>query len=110
MSARLPVSPRQVFRSGHVSRPGAILLDLNMPGTDGRDVLTEIKADEELRVIPVIVLTTSSHEKDIEGCYRAGANSYMRKPVDMKRFIDAVCLMSEYWFCITILPKPAEGE
>ena len=67
-------------------RPYLILLDLNLPGTDGREVLEEIKRDTELKTIPVIVLTTSSDEKDIENCYQAGANSYIQKPVDLRGF------------------------
>ena len=64
--------------------PGVILLDLNLPGTDGREVLAEIKSDESLKNIPVIVLTTSTDERDIGGCYQAGANSYVRKPVNCR--------------------------
>ena len=65
-------------------RPGLILLDLNLPGTDGREVLAQVKSDAQLRTIPVIVLTTSADERDIEGCYRAGANSYIQKPVSLE--------------------------
>ena len=62
-------------------RPSMILLDLNMPGTDGRDVLTEIKSDASLKTIPVVILTTSTEERDVEACYAAGANSFVQKPV-----------------------------
>ena len=89
-------------------RPGVILLDLNMPGTDGYEVLAEIKSDEDLKVIPVVVLTTSSNESDIERCYRAGANSYVRKPVNLESFMDAVHRLAEYWFAINILPRAWE--
>src|ERR671918_2637248 len=68
-------------------RPGIILLDLNLPGTDGREVLQEIKKSSRLARIPVIVLTTSSDERDIQACYRAGANSYVQKPVDLEGFM-----------------------
>ena len=86
-------------------RPGIILLDLNLPGTDGRDVLHEIKTAEALRGIPVIVLTTSSDKRDIEACYRAGANSYIQKPVDLEGFIEAIQRLHDYWFEVVILPK-----
>ena len=82
-----------------------ILLDLNLPGTDGRDVLAEIKRDEHLKLIPVVVLTTSSDERDIEKCYQAGANSYMKKPVDLGGFVSAIQRLKDYWFEIVILPK-----
>ena len=86
-------------------RPGVILLDLNMPGTDGREVLTQIKQDPNLHNIPVIVLTTSDDERDIDGCYRDGANSYIQKPVDLPKFIEAIQRLSDYWFEIVLLPK-----
>jgi CheY-like chemotaxis protein len=88
-------------------RPGMILLDLNMPGTDGREVLSEIKADEKLRQIPVIVLTTSADERDIQVCYRDGANSYIQKPVDMKGFLESIQRLVDYWYHIVLLPKGA---
>jgi CheY-like chemotaxis protein len=88
-------------------RPGVILLDLNLPGTDGRDVLAEVKADAALKAIPVIVLTTSSDERDVAGCYQAGANSYVQKPVSLERFFLAVQRLKEYWFEVVILPRPA---
>jgi CheY-like chemotaxis protein len=87
------------------SRPDLILLDLNLPGTDGREVLEEIKKDPKLRTIPVIVLTTSSDEKDIEKCYQAGANSYIQKPVDLQGFFEAVQRLKDFWFEVAILPK-----
>lgn len=86
-------------------RPGMILLDLNMPGTDGREVLEEIKADEALKKIPVIVLTTSSDERDIESCYLSGANSYIQKPVDMPGFVQAVQRLVDYWYQIVLFPR-----
>jgi CheY-like chemotaxis protein len=86
-------------------RPGLILLDLNMPGTDGRETLIEIKADGELRKIPVIVLTTSTDRRDIDACYMAGANSYVKKPVDLSNFLDAIRRLKDYWFEIVILPR-----
>jgi two-component system, response regulator len=86
-------------------RPGVILLDLNLPGTDGRQVLSEIKKSEHLHDIPVVVLTTSSDERDISACYRAGANSYIQKPVDVDGFMKAIERLNGYWFEVVILPK-----
>jgi len=87
------------------SLPGLILLDLNLPRVDGREVLSRIKGDPELRRIPVIVLTTSADERDIQGCYRIGANSYIKKPVDMEGFLRAVQRLKDYWFEVVILPR-----
>ncbi|MDP9121117.1 MAG: response regulator [Acidobacteriota bacterium] len=86
-------------------RPGIVLLDLNLPGTDGRQVLEEIKGDDNLKEIPVIVLTTSSDERDVAACYRAGANSYVQKPVDLDGFMRAIERLNGYWFEVVILPK-----
>jgi two-component system, response regulator len=88
-----------------VLRPGIILLDLNLPGTDGREVLAELKATEALKSIPVVVLTTSSDDRDVEACYRAGASSYIQKPVNMDGFLKAIQQLAGYWFEIVILPK-----
>ena len=86
-------------------RPGVILLDLNLPGTDGREVLSDIKADPALQQIPVIVLTTSSDDRDVDACYRAGASSYIQKPVDLEGFMKAIERLNDYWFEVVILPK-----
>ncbi len=86
-------------------RPGVILLDLNLPGTDGREVLTEIKKHDQLRHIPVIVLTTSNDQRDVEACYQAGANSYIQKPVDMDGFLKAIERLNGYWFEVVVLPR-----
>lgn len=86
-------------------RPGVILLDLNLPGTDGREVLSEIKADPGLKQIPVVVLTTSRDERDVDACYKAGASSYIQKPVDLDGFIKAIERLNGYWFEVVILPK-----
>jgi len=90
---------------GKAPRPSIILLDLNLPGTDGREVLRIIKADPDLQKIPVIVLTTSNAEQDIEQCYEAGANSYVQKPVDLVGFIQSIARLTDYWFNVSILPK-----
>ena len=97
-----------LFRRGDhadAPRPGVILLDLNLPGTDGREVLAEMKSDPELRQIPVIVLTTSSDERDVSACYSAGASSYIQKPVDLDGFMRAIERLNDYWFEVVILPK-----
>ena len=86
-------------------RPGIILLDLNLPGTDGREVLAEIRGDRNLKNVPVVVLTTSRDDRDVETCYKIGANSYIQKPVDLEGFVKAITRLKEYWFEIVILPK-----
>ncbi|MDF1759460.1 MAG: response regulator [Coxiellaceae bacterium] len=96
---------RNEYANKNIKRPNVILLDLNLPGTDGRQVLEKIKADNELRKIPVIILTTSNNEKDIDFCYERGANSYVQKPVDPLKFIEAVQRLKDYWFEIVVLPK-----
>lgn len=90
--------------------PSIILLDLNLPGTNGREVLRQIKSSDELKNIPVIVLTTSDDKRDIEECYNLGSNSYIQKPVDFEKFIDAVQLIKNYWFEVVILPKKGKGS
>jgi CheY-like chemotaxis protein len=100
-----------LFRRGEFSEPGVapqpgiILLDLNLPGLDGRDILRLIKEDPKLRKIPVIVLTTSNAAQDIEQCYQDGANSYVQKPVDLQNFFLAIARLKDFWFEIAILPK-----
>jgi CheY-like chemotaxis protein len=85
-------------------RPGIILLDLNLPGTDGRETLREIKRAEGLRSIPVIVLTTSADDRDVDACYRDGANSYVQKPVDLGGFARALRVLRDYWLETALLP------
>ena len=97
-----------LFRRGEfadVPRPGVVLLDLNLPGTDGREVLAEIKENPELKQIPVIVLTTSSDDRDVSACYKAGASSYIQKPVDLEGFMRAIERLNDYWFEVVILPR-----
>lgn len=86
------------------ARPGIILLDLNMPGIDGRRVLEKIKGDPELRSIPVIVMTNSDDQRDIDECYRIGANTYIVKPLNWASFFEAMSRLREYWFEIAVLP------
>jgi len=85
-------------------RPDAILLDLNLPRKDGREVLAEIKADERLKRIPVVVLTTSQAEQDIVKAYDLSANCYITKPVNLDQFIAVVRAVGEFWFSIVRLP------
>lgn len=84
--------------------PGLVLLDLNLPGTDGREVLTEIKQNARLKQIPIVVLTTSSNPKDIQACYQYGVNSYMLKPTDIEQLKTSVRLFVDYWFKVAVLP------
>jgi two-component system response regulator len=86
-------------------RPDLILLDLNLPKKDGREVLTEIKSDENLRNIPVVVLTTSKAEQDILKAYSLHANCYITKPVDLDQFISVVESIEDFWFSIVKLPR-----
>jgi len=85
-------------------RPNLVLLDLNLPRKDGRQVLAELKADEDLRRIPVVVLTTSQAEQDILRSYDLHANCYITKPVDLDRFISVVRSIEEYWCSVVTLP------
>jgi CheY-like chemotaxis protein len=85
-------------------RPGLILLDLNLPRRDGREVLAELKADPELRVIPVVVLTTSEAEEDILRSYSLHANAYVSKPVDFDRFIDVIRQIDDFFVTVVKLP------
>jgi CheY-like chemotaxis protein len=90
--------------------PGIILLDLNMPRKDGREALAEIKADASLREIPVVVLTTSKDEADIQRTYELGANSFISKPVTHTALIDVMRSLSQYWFEIVELPTDPLGR
>ena len=85
-------------------RPDLILLDLNLPRMDGREVLAEVKADPELRSIPVVVLTTSQAEEDILHSYDLHANAYVTKPVDFNRFIEVVRQIDEFFVTVVKLP------
>ncbi|GAB2533411.1 response regulator [Rufibacter soli] len=86
--------------------PGLILLDLNMPRKDGREALKEIKSDEHLRVIPVVVLTTSKAEEDILRTYDLGVSSFITKPVTFVALVDVMKTLTKYWFEIVELPTP----
>jgi len=86
------------------ARPDLILLDLNLPKKDGREVLAEIKADEDLKRIPVVILTTSQAEEDILRTYDLHANCYVTKPVDLEQFLTVVRSIEDYWLAIVKLP------
>jgi CheY-like chemotaxis protein len=94
--------------SVHAPRPGIILLDLNMPKKNGREALAEIKADESLRRIPIVVLTTSSDEQDVLSTYDLGANSFITKPVTFGGLVDVMRAWGRYWFEIVDLPNGTE--
>jgi len=96
---------RDKYREAELSpRPGLILLDLNMPKKDGREVLRDIRARAELRRIPVVVLTTSRADTDIERIYELGANSFISKPVQFDELVNVMRMLSQYWFKTVELP------
>lgn len=88
----------------HSPRPDLILLDLNLPGMDGRDLLANIKNDPDLKRIPVVILTTSKHEEDVFKSYDLHANAYITKPVDMDQFVHVVKSVEDFWLSIVTLP------
>ena len=87
--------------------PGLMLLDLNLPRMDGREVLAEVKGDPELRDIPVIILTTSSAPSDVSLAYDRGANAFVRKPLGMDRLIEAAAAIRDFWLRTATLPSEA---
>lgn len=93
----------------HAPRPDVILLDLNLPKMDGREVLVQIKKDEDLKAIPVVILTTSDAEADIVASYRLHANCYLTKPVQLKAFEELVKSVNDFWMTNVKLPKPRYG-
>lgn len=98
---------RRRGRFGDAPRPDLILLDLNLPRKDGREVLAEIKADDDLQSIPVVVLTTSEAEQDIIQSYKLHANCYVTKPVDLHKFVEIVRVLQDFWLSIVRLPPGA---
>lgn len=89
----------------HAPRPDLILLDLNLPGMNGREVLAEIKADAGLRTIPVVILTSSHNEADVDGAYRHWANCYVTKPVDYDDFAETVRRIERFWLGVVTLTE-----
>jgi CheY-like chemotaxis protein len=96
---------RREGKYANAVRPDLILLDLNLPRKDGREVLAELKADPELKIIPVVVLTTSSSDEDILKSYRLHANCYISKPVGFNEFMAAVRSIEDFWLAIVRLPS-----
>lgn len=96
---------RRQGKFADAARPDLILLDLNLPRKDGREVLADIKADEDLKRIPVVVLTTSSAELDIVKSYELHANCYITKPVDLDKFVDVVRTIDDFWLTVVRLPR-----
>jgi chemotaxis family two-component system response regulator Rcp1 len=96
-------------RFADLEPPDLILLDLNLPKKDGREVLSEIKADPALRRIPVVVLTTSRAEEDVLAAYDLHANCYITKPVQFDRFVEVVGSIEDFWLSIVRLPVDGEG-
>ncbi|MFY1670922.1 response regulator [Plantactinospora sp. WMMB334] len=92
-------------RHRKASRPDMILLDLNMPRMDGRQVLDRVKSDDDLRTIPIVVLTTSNADNDVLGSYNLRANAYVTKPIDLDDFNDVVRRIDEFFGQIVVLPK-----
>lgn len=90
--------------------PDLVLLDLNLPEKDGREVLKEIKTSAELKRLPVLILTTSGADQDINTCYELYANSYIRKPVDLNQFIDVIRVIESYWLRMAELPDGVKNH
>ena len=95
---------RREGRHINAPRPDLVLLDLNLPKKDGREVLGEVKLDPDLRTIPVVVLTTSDADADVVRSYQLHANAYVRKPVDFDAFIEVVRSIEDFWFSVVKLP------
>lgn len=92
------------YDSTAVPRPAVILLDLHLPGTDGKEVLKKVKQDEELKKIPIVIFTTSADPQDINHCYEYGANGYMLKPMDLANFKKTIQVFVDNWLEVSMLP------
>jgi len=101
---------RRTGRYTHATRPGLILLDLNLPKKDGRQVLAELKADPDLKRIPVVILTSSKAEEDIFKSYNLYANCYVTKPVDLEQFVKVVKSIEDFWLTTVKLPQGKSHE
>ena len=95
---------RQENRYAECPRPDLILLDLNLPKKDGREVLAELKLDDNLKLVPVVVPTTSSDEEDVLRTYSLHANAYVTKPVDFKQFLRVIRAIEQFWLAVVTLP------
>ena len=98
---------RKTGAFANVPSPDLILLDINMPKMDGREVLAEIVADAKLQHLPIVVMTTSAAEPDILAAYKLRCNSYIVKPIDFKQFVTVIQALGNYWFTVVVLPSPA---
>jgi CheY-like chemotaxis protein len=99
---------RRKGKHANAPRPDLIMLDLNLPRKDGREVLAEIKSDAGLKTIPVVVMTTSRAEQDVAQAYKHHANCYITKPVDFDKFLDVVRSIETFWLMVVTLPFPRE--
>lgn len=99
---------REGRQFGHAPRPDMILLDLKMPGLSGLEFLAEIKRDQRLCAIPVVVITTSALDADVLAAYQIGAAGYVPKPTDINEFVEAIHQLGEYWFRLVRLPENPE--
>jgi CheY-like chemotaxis protein len=91
----------------YAPRPDIILLDLNLPGKDGREVLSDIKGDQNLKSIPVLILSSSNDEEDIKKMYEHHANAYITKPLDLDKFINVIRTFEDFWLTLAKLPNGA---
>ena len=101
---------RKEGKYANMPRPDLMLLDLNMPRKDGREVLAEVKADDNLKTIPVVVLTTSQAQEDVLKAYGLYANCYISKPVDFEQFMNVVQAIDQFWFTVVTLPSGGIDE
>ena len=95
-------------REPKTDRPALIMLDLNMPGMDGLQLLQHIRHNKDLQQIPIVIWTTSSNGKDIDACYQMGANAYMQKPVVFEELVESVRQLKKYWLETALLPQDGE--
>jgi DNA-binding response OmpR family regulator len=102
-----------LYRRGEytgIARPGLVVLDLNLPGTDGHEVLAVVKGDDDLRVLPIIILTSSGSADDLQEAYRGGANCYVQKTLDPGEFRRRILALRSFWLDAVVLPERSEDE
>ena len=97
-------------KNGKNDLPGLILLDLKLPRINGLQVLEKLRSSERTRLVPVVVMTSSKEERDVNETYRLGANSYIRKPVDFNEFIESIKNVLHYWLALNVLPEPGKDD